>query len=152
MMGRTLTFGSKIGMGTAALATALLLTAAYGLHTIGVFADDLANAIGKTARKQQLAGVLSTAASDMAAGQRGMILFTYAKDPVRAAAGDQLFQESRARVQQVLAELRPMAITGRGKQLMAQIDETMSAWVAAYPEVRRLAQSGDPDGAVRVLS
>src|SRR5579872_1358832 len=150
-MRRTITFGTKIALGTGTLAAALLSTALYGLHTISTLNDDFAVTVGQTVRKLQLAGIVNTASSDMAAGQRGMIMFTYAKNPALAASADQLFLQSSAKLQQAIAEMRPMAITEKGKQVLSQMDDNLSAWLAAYPEVKQLGQAGDADGAVRVL-
>src|SRR6185436_4569136 len=36
--------------------------------------------------------------------------------------------------------------------LMADIERRMAQWLPAYAELRRLTQSGDPDGAVRILT
>ena len=59
MRRRTLTFGTKIATATGTLAVVLVLTAWYGLHTIGVMNEDFAEAAGKTARKLELAGTLT---------------------------------------------------------------------------------------------
>jgi methyl-accepting chemotaxis protein/methyl-accepting chemotaxis protein-1 (serine sensor receptor) len=142
----------KIAIATATLAAALILTAWYGLHTIGVLNEDFAATAGKTARKLQLAATLRAAESDMAVGQRGLILFTYAKDPGRSADADQLFQDSSAKFRQALDEARPLLATDRGRQAAAQMESTLNLWLAAYGDLKRLVQNGDPDGAVKTLT
>jgi methyl-accepting chemotaxis protein len=104
------------------------------------------------AHKLDIVGQMNTAESDMAAGQRGLIMFTYAKNAAAAAAAETLFQDSSGRVQRYLVELRPLIITPRGKELVADIERRMAEWLPAYAELNRLAKAGDPDGAARVLT
>src|SRR6267154_1096270 len=92
----SLTFGAKINCTFAALAAVLALTVWFGFHTAASLSDSLENATGSTARKIELAGTMDTAVSDMLAGGRGVIMFTYAKDISQRAAAKQLFRESSA--------------------------------------------------------
>ena len=151
-MNHSVTLGTRIAIVTGVLAMALLITAWYGLHTLGTLNDNFALATGQTAHKLELAGVLNDTESDMAVGQRGVILFTYAKDPARTAVAERLFQDSSIRFRQAAAEFRSLETTERERQILAQVDGDMSLWLAAYGDLQRLAQSGDPDGATRVLS
>jgi methyl-accepting chemotaxis protein len=150
-MRHTLSFGAKIAIGTGTLAAVLLLTACYALHTIGVLSDDFTAAAVSTGRKLQLAGMLKASESDMAVGQRGLILYTYAKDSARAATAEQLFQESSARFQQALAELRPLLLTEEAKRVVLEMDGDANRWIAAYGELKRTLDSGDADGGVKLL-
>ncbi|HEV2447974.1 MAG TPA: methyl-accepting chemotaxis protein, partial [Candidatus Sulfopaludibacter sp.] len=137
--------------GTVTLAGALVLAAWYGLHTVGVLNDDFAATAGITARKLELAGILKGAESDMAVGQRGVVAFAYAKEMARSSEADQLFQDSSSKFRAAFNEMRPLVVTDRGKQLMTQMEVSFNAWLAAYGDLKRLAQNGDPDGAVKVL-
>jgi methyl-accepting chemotaxis protein len=152
MRGMRLTVGAKMAIGTGTLATALVITAWYGLHTIGALNGAFSETAGRTARKLELAGIVKGAEADMAAGQRGLILFTYAKAADRAAVADQLFQDASNRIELAIAELRPLATTERGKQLIAEIQVGLSEWLPAYTEVKRLAQTGDAEGAAKLLA
>lgn len=152
MQGGTLTFGAKMAIGTAALGAALLATAWYGLHAVGTLSDEFGAAAVNTAHKLELSGELRAAEANMAAGQRGLILFTYAKDAGQAAGAEQLFEDSSATLRESLHSLRPLLTTERGKQLADGIEPSFDSWLASYAGLKRLAQGGDPDGAARVLS
>jgi methyl-accepting chemotaxis protein len=152
MRRRTLTFGMKIATATATLAATLVLTAWYGLHTIGVLNQDFAEATGTTARKLELAGTLKASESDMAVGERGLLMFTYAKDATEAAASEKLFQASATRLQQTLAEIQPLLVTAEGKQVATHIATALDLWLPAYAEMSRILQSGDIDGATKLLA
>jgi methyl-accepting chemotaxis protein len=152
MKKRTLTFGAKLGIATGVVGLAMATLAVVGLRSLNVASDILRRTVEVNARKIKLAGVLNTAESDMAVGQRGVILFTYAKNPAAVAASEALFQESAAKFRQTLAEIRPLLMTERGRTLAADLDTGLAEWLPAYDNLRRLAVAGDPDGAARVLT
>ena len=148
----TLTFGAKINCTFAALAAVLALTVWFGFYTMGTLSDSLDSVAGKTARKVELAGVLNAAEADMAVGQRGLIMFTYAKDSSRAGTAKQHFRESAESARKALAELGPILVSEEGKQLVSHMEATFALWLPAYSEVEQLADAGNPDGATKVLT
>lgn len=152
MQAGTLTFGTKMGISTAALGVALLATAWYGLHTVGTISDEFAAAAVNTAQKLELSGTLLASQGNMAAGQRGLILFTYAKDTGRAGSADQLFQESSTAFRDSLAKIRPLLVAERDRQVADEMQPLFDTWLAAHADLKRLAQGGDPDGAAKILS
>jgi hypothetical protein len=87
----SLTFGAKINCTFAALAAVLALTVWSGFYTMSTLRALLENATGKTTRKIELAGALNAAESDMAVGQRGVVIFTFIKDAGQANASKTLF-------------------------------------------------------------
>src|SRR6185369_2441380 len=148
MQKRNLTFGIRLGISMGILGIVIVLLAAVGLRTLGTTEEALARTVENNARKLDLTGRLNAAASDMAVGQRGVIMFTYAKNPAGIASAEALFQESSAKFQKICADLQQLVVTPRGKDLMADIERRMAQWLPAYAELRRFTQSGDPDGAV----
>lgn len=151
-MSHTLTIGQKAAINTAMLVTVMAVMAWFSLHTLGALNETFDIIADKTSRQIELADQMSDAESNMAAGQRGVILFTYAKNPARVASAKQRFQESNTKFRQSLAELRMVLVTQHATELLAQIDTGVGAWLVAYAEVERMADAGDPDGAARVLS
>jgi methyl-accepting chemotaxis protein/methyl-accepting chemotaxis protein-1 (serine sensor receptor) len=125
--------------------------AAMTLRSLGSANDALRKTVELNAHKLDLAGRLKAAESDMAVGQRGLIMHSYAKNQGGMATADALFQESSSTFQKTLSELRPLLATARGKELAADMDKRMAEWLPAYSELRRLAHSGESDGAVRFL-
>ena len=148
---RNLTFGTKLAVSTGALAAMLLLMAAFGLHTLGSLNDSYVTTVHRTARQLVLAGKIDNALSDMAAGERGLIAFAYAKDPAQMASAKQLFQEGRAQLQGALDETRPISVTTAGREAVTALDSRLADWVPADAELERAADAGSPDQAVRVL-
>jgi methyl-accepting chemotaxis protein/methyl-accepting chemotaxis protein-1 (serine sensor receptor) len=147
-----LTFGAKINLTFAALAAVLALTVWFSFHTAGTLSDSLENATGKTLRKIELAGTLNAAEANMAVGQRGALVFSYAKDPTQATAARQLFRDSSEKFRKALAEVAPLLVTEEGKQLVSHMEAGFALWVQIYPELEQLLDAGNIDGATKVLS
>ena len=151
MKSNTMAFGAKINCTFAALAAVLAISICFGFHTAGSLADSLEKTAGITARKIELAGSLNTAESDMAVGQRGTIVFSYAKDSGQSAGSKQLFRESSESFRKALAEIGPILATDEEKQLVSHMEAGFSLWLPAYSELEQLADAGNPDGAAKVL-
>ncbi len=151
MRRRGLTFGAKTSIGTGTLAAMLILTAWYGLHTIGVMSEDFTTAAGQTVHKIQLANTLNIAESDMAVGLRGQVLFTFAKSTAEAASAEQLFQASSTKFQQALAEMQAVITNDRAKSTVTHMAEGMRQWLTAYSDMNRLLQADQPDAAAKLV-
>jgi len=152
MKQRTFTLGLKLGVSTGLLLLVTIALAAVGLHGLGTADDILHRTIDVNARKVKLAGVMDAAESDMGVGQRGMILFSYAKNSAATASAQTLFEENSATFQRSLTELRPLVSTQRGKELVAHVETTLAQWLSAFQELRRQVGAGDPDGATMTLT
>src|SRR3954469_10311430 len=106
MKDHTLTFGVKLGISTGILGVVIILLAVVGLRQLNSTEAMLDHTVDVNAHKVQLAGSLKAAESDMAVGQRGVIMFSFAKNAAAAATADALFQESSAKFQRTVAEIR----------------------------------------------
>jgi methyl-accepting chemotaxis protein/methyl-accepting chemotaxis protein-1 (serine sensor receptor) len=151
MKKNTLAFGTKISWTFAALAGVLALTVGFGFYTAGSLSDLLDNATAKTYRKAALSGILNTAAANMAVGQVATVVFTYAKNSSETTISKQIFLDSSESFRKALADFKPLISTVEGGRLVAHMETSFAAWLTAYAEMARLADSGDADGAARVL-
>jgi methyl-accepting chemotaxis protein/methyl-accepting chemotaxis protein-1 (serine sensor receptor) len=147
----SLTFGAKINCTFAALAAVLALTVWSGFYTMSTLRTLLENATGKTTRKIELAGALNTAESDMAVGQRGVVIFTFVKDASQVNASKALFRDSASTFRKALAEITDLLITDEAKQVASRLEAGLAVWTSAYPELERLADAGDSDGTAKLL-
>jgi methyl-accepting chemotaxis protein len=147
-----LTFGTKILLSFAAVAAMLALAAAFGWRAVGSLQLALQSVTSNGAGKIQMAAALNTAVSDMAAGQRGLILFTYAKDPARAAEAKDLSRRGQDHLQKAVAGLRPLLLSEADTQSTVEMDNTLAAWTSASSELERLAGAGDADAATKLLA
>ena len=151
MKRRSLTLGVKIAISTGTLVVVLILLAVDGLHSISVLRDSFNGVADNTTRQLILAGKINAAESDMAAAQRGVVLFTYAKDPANATAGKELFRQSVAELRRSLSELRPVLDDERSKEVAADIESRTAAWASGFSDLVRMTDSGDADGGAQVL-
>jgi methyl-accepting chemotaxis protein len=147
----TLAFSTKINCTFAALAAVLALTVWVSFHTAGSLSDALENATGKTLRKIELAGILDVSRSNMAAGQRGSIMFAYAKEAAQSSSARQVFRESSESFRKALAEIGPLLSTEEGKLLVTKMEARFAQWLPAYSELEQLLDAGNPDAATKVL-
>jgi methyl-accepting chemotaxis protein/methyl-accepting chemotaxis protein-1 (serine sensor receptor) len=147
----SLTFGAKINCAFAALAAVLAATVWSGFHTAGTLSDSLVTATGQTIRKIELVGAMNTGRANMAAGQRGAIMFAYAKESSQSIAARQLFRESAESFRKAVAEVKPMLVTEEGKRLVSDAEARLAQWLPAYSELEQLLNAGNLDGAAKVL-
>jgi len=147
-----LTLGQKMAISTGVASVIVLLMAGLDMHTLSSLTKNFENTAGVTARKLELAGTLKTAESDMAVGQRGLLLFTYAKDPTLAAASDQLFQTSVAKFQRALVEIKPLLLTERGRQVVSEMERPLAIWLPAYGDLKHLVDAGNPGAGTKLLA
>src|SRR6516164_7609618 len=117
MKRQNLSFGAKITIATATLSVVVALLAGLGFRMLSYSGDALANVVTQLGRHAELTRNMDAAVSNMAASQRGLVLFAYAKEPSEMAAADSRFEESRQSFQRSLAELRPLLRTDRGREL-----------------------------------
>src|SRR5690349_21825313 len=98
------TIGKKLTISCAATLALMIVMSVGSLNSIGNLNTELENATRGTARRIQLGGIMDVAGSDMLAGQRGLLLFTYAKDPAKSEAARKLFHTAADRWQKALDE------------------------------------------------
>jgi methyl-accepting chemotaxis protein len=144
-----MTIGKKLVISFAAMLVLVLLTGFAALSGIGKLSNAFDVAVGLTVRKQNLIASIRSASSDMLAGQRGVVMFTYAKLPENAAAAQALFDAAADRWSASLAELRPLLLTEDGKRLTEQLERSMSSWRSGIADLERLARAGDAEGATK---
>ena len=152
MKNRTLTLGTKLGISLGGLTVMLALMAWSGIDSLGTASDLFTNTSTSTARKLILAGEMDAAESDMVVAQRGVVLFTYSKNPEQVARAKRLFSESAARVKADLTEIRPLLVTDEAKRLTSSMEAGLSTWQAVYIDMERLVDSGNPEAATKILS
>lgn len=145
------TFGAKLVISTGILTLVIALMATLGYRIASHSTVILDTTTNVFAKKLELTGVLNTAASEMAAGQKGVLLASYGKDPSELAAAESLFESSRQRFQGALAELQPLLATDRGRELAAQMETALNSWLPVYAQAKQLAESGNAEGAAGIL-
>src|SRR4051794_19545727 len=109
-----MTIGTKLTISYSAMLALMLVMGTTDLRSIDQVNSELVTATQKTARRLQLAGIMDKAGSDMLAGQRGIVMFTYAKDPARVQAAKTLFHSAADRWQAAIDEVLPLMVREDG--------------------------------------
>ncbi len=152
MKQRTFRFDTRIVSGTSALGAFLMVTALAALYAVGSLADSYEFTATKTAGKLALAGGIGSAADHIRIGTRGIVLYSYAKNSAEVASSRQMAEESGSKLRQAITEMRPLLVTERGKELLADIESQLESWRSTAGEVDRLVASGDNDGAAQIMA
>jgi CHASE3 domain sensor protein len=76
-----MTIGKRLTLSFAAMVIVTLILGITSLNSVGKLSQALDIAVNKTTKKIILSDTIRTARSDMLAGQRGVIMFTYAESP-----------------------------------------------------------------------
>ena len=116
------------------------------------FQGDLDRAVNLTARKQYLAGGVSTAASEITSLARGSVLSSVVADEAHARSYQEQFGTVSARLRQVLTEL---ARISRGQELstiLRSLQEQAELLEAGRLELQRAMANQQLDAALTIFS
>jgi methyl-accepting chemotaxis protein/methyl-accepting chemotaxis protein-1 (serine sensor receptor) len=152
MKQRTFRFDTRIVSGTSALGAFLVVTTLAALYAVGSLSDSYEFTATKTAGKLALAGAIGSAADHIRIGTRGIVMYSYAKNSAEVASSRQMAEENGSKLRQGIAEMRPLLVTERGKELLAEIEAQLELWRSTANEVDRLVASGDNDGAAQIMA
>jgi len=107
-MFKTLTIGTTLLLGFGImLGVALFLGCAWIIQNKGL-TKELEDAVNVTARRQQLAGQIGTAAAQMLTAETGNVLGSILQNGAVVSQSKRQFREQSARMNKALAEFRPL--------------------------------------------
>ena len=107
-MRRKATIGTKLFISSGVMLALLLVMGLTSLKVSSGLSKELDNAVNSIARKQLLAGQISTAAADMNALERGIAFNTVLQQPDKASAFKQQFLATEGRVEQYLESFKSL--------------------------------------------
>jgi methyl-accepting chemotaxis protein/methyl-accepting chemotaxis protein-1 (serine sensor receptor) len=130
-----MTIGKKL-MLAFGIMLALVIGLGYSsLSSVGNLAAELDKSANKTAKKTEMAGQMHVAVIEMRAGQRGLILFSMMKEPAKAQSARQAFQTASAHLEKLVADIRPLLSSDRGREAVSKVENGLVAWKPLYQEV-----------------
>jgi methyl-accepting chemotaxis protein/methyl-accepting chemotaxis protein-1 (serine sensor receptor) len=120
------------------------------MNSISSLHAELETATQKTARRLHLGGTMDAAGSEMLAQMRGIVVFSFSKDPARVQICAARFDASADSWQKALDEVRPLLVTEEGKRLAAQLQEQLTSWKSVIADVKQIAGRNEPDAALKI--
>ena len=120
------------------------------LRSIDSLNDELETATQKSCRRLQLAGVMDTAGSDMLANMRGIVMFTFDKNPAKVQMCKEAFDTAADNWQKALDETRPLIVREDGRRLVNQLQDQLTRWRAVIVDIEKAAGNGDASLALKL--
>ncbi len=105
---RKATIGTKLFFSSSAMLALVLIMGLTSLKVSSGLSNELDNAVNSIARKQLLAGQISTTAADMNALERGIAFNTVLQQPEKADAFKHQFLAAEGRVEQYLERFKSL--------------------------------------------
>jgi len=142
------TIGRKLLFSLGGLLVLLAGMSYASLSAVGSLKDMFDVAVEKTAQKISLSGDIDTAESDMLAWQRDMILYTFQKDPGVVAQSKERFHKAAEVASRGVDAIRPLLVDAEDQRLVDATKAGLTEWVAAFDEMQRLCDAGNPSAAM----
>jgi methyl-accepting chemotaxis protein WspA len=134
---KNLTIGAKLLTGFAIMFGVTLFLSCAWIIQNRALAGELDNAVNVTARQQQLAGQIGTAAAQMLTAENGNVLGSILQNNAAVSLSRRQFREQSARMDKAIAEFRPLsdattrvridALAGMLRSAMRADDEMMES-------------------------
>lgn len=86
----------------------------------------------------------------MLAAQRGMVMFSFGKEPSKVQASKELFESAADTWQKSIDEVRPLLVTEEGTLLVNQLQEQLRQWRSVGEEISQTVARNDPEAAMRI--
>jgi methyl-accepting chemotaxis protein len=130
----------------------LLLLSGAGLMVTRDLSQDLDRAANVTARKQYLAGQVSSATGEMTGCERGRVLSSVLGNKAEADQYQQDFRSHAEVLQQALGELHKMPATQDASSLLETLDRQDAALLQAHNELDRAMVGQQMDAALAIFA
>jgi methyl-accepting chemotaxis protein len=144
-----MTIGNKLMASFAGMSLAVALLALSSWQMTGRLSGELDHAVNGLARKQFLAGQISTAAADVMSLERGVAFSTVLQQVDKARAFKSQVEERQNRVSECLREFAGLADTPELKQALTVLEREAEASSGAHLQMARMLDAGQMDVALK---
>ncbi len=145
-----MTIGKKMALSLVAMLLVTLVLGISSLYSIGKLSASFDTTVNITVKKVILSDAMNDARSNMLAGQRGVLMYSFAKNSAGAQTARHLFDASAQRWADAITETRPLLVLPEGKALASRLEASLQGWQTVMLEVEQLCASGDPDAGLKV--
>jgi CHASE3 domain sensor protein len=144
-----MTIGKKLMIGFSAMAVLTLVLSYASLSAIGKIGGSLETVVHRDAKRLELVGGITTDLAKLRTAQRGVIMYSQAKDRARIDTNKQMFATVKTDLTDKLASLLPLLVTEEGKAAATGIAAALVKYVSAYEEIVKSCDAGNAAGALR---
>ncbi len=138
-----MTIGKKLFFSFGAATLLTLTMSVVALNGLGTLAGLNETLVNVTAKRQFVTSDLNTAAVDMLAGERGILVHAYMKDKATMEQYNQNFGESVVRAKKDLETLSALSETAEDRQMKDDVGTALQAIQEGHNEFWRAAISDD---------
>ena len=132
-----------------AIAASAAVLAVTSLKLTGDLGQELDRTVNVIARGQVLAGQISTAAADMTSFERGVAFSTVLQQADKSDQFKKEFDESEAKANVALRDLRGVADTSDLKQAIADLDRGLAETSRQHHQMMKLLETQQMDAALK---
>jgi methyl-accepting chemotaxis protein len=133
---------TKLYGAVAALILIGVTSAAIGSIYTRMMGRELDESINKTAVKLDLVNSMRARGWEMVATMRGTLVFKTFKDQAKVEQNVAQWHAARSRMAELFAEMRPLLVTERGKELLANLESATADYEPMALEYMQLASQG----------
>ena len=143
------TIGAKLLISSSAMLAPVLIMGLTSLTVSSGLSKELDNAVNSIARKQLLAGQISTAAADMNALERGIAFSTVLQQPDKAESFKQQFRSAESRVEQYLDTFKSLMKETDSKTELEDLKNEYASIKTAHEGLLQMLASQQMDQALK---
>jgi methyl-accepting chemotaxis protein len=133
--------GTKLLTSVGALVLMLVALGANALYSINGLEAGLGNS-ALSGKKTDMGGEMAALLNKMRTNARGMILYSATNETGHVPAEAVLLDQRANELIQIMADIRPLLITDRGRQLVTEMEQDLSRYMQAEQQIRQLCEAG----------
>jgi methyl-accepting chemotaxis protein len=146
-----LTVGKRILASFASMLGLSLIASYYAIVTVRDVKGVADHVLTRSAKALDIVGALNTGLANARFAQRGVILYSMAKDPKEVSGQIQKLQTELEGAQASVNRLRPLLDTEKKLQTLGRFEEALHAYAQLSREIVDQATAGRTDDAVAIL-
>jgi methyl-accepting chemotaxis protein/methyl-accepting chemotaxis protein-1 (serine sensor receptor) len=146
-----MTIITKVGAGIGAILAVSLAANIAALDTLGTVRGLAEQSMTRSAKVLELTGAMTTNLAMVRFAQRGILLYTMAKEPEEAAAQRQRLGASMSAIRQNLEGLKPLVNSPDAKADLSTFEQALGNYQELTNEILRNVDSGQLAEAVSIL-
>ncbi|HEX8984971.1 MAG TPA: methyl-accepting chemotaxis protein [Bryobacteraceae bacterium] len=141
----------KLMVGFGAILALSLVLSVSSLTSMSALRGEIDRVVNQQAAKVDLAGQISTGATEMLRLENGIILRLILQDQARSDAYKRQFTTTSAKVQSLIAQMSQIPGSERDGQYLASIRSGVDRWIRLHGEMIRMLDTQQFDGAQKMM-